>query len=160
MVNTVQDGIMAIEPTEIRPDVLIYPASATTRDRRILECVCFVERKNFSKVFLYKSPEETPGVQWIAADQIESVLESTARLPARFANQIYQAGEAGMGYYLFTLAFPFFLRRTYVVSGIVDFLYYPLWFKPGDVRAVVGSYGRARRRARPRPMPEVNWCVF
>jgi len=51
---------MAIEPTEIRPDVLIYPASATTRDRRILECVCFVERKNFSKVFLYRAQRRLP----------------------------------------------------------------------------------------------------
>ena len=88
---------------------------------------------------------------------VVSVRESRFRLPARFANEIYRAGETGFGYTAFTLVFPLGYRRNYTVPGsAVDFLEYPFCFGPSSVRDVILYPSKRKLRA----VPEAHWCVF
>lgn len=55
-------------------------------------------------------------------EEVANVCVSPARLPAKFANQIYQAGESHYGSYMFTLVFSRWRREKYLVGGFIDFL--------------------------------------
>jgi hypothetical protein len=146
-----------IEPSVEMYGTRLYPCSAQLHDGRMLECVYFVDIASFKRFWGWERPEEVPGGKLsISPDQVASVQESRLRLPARFANQIYRAGESGMGYFNFCLVFSWWYRRDYVVGSFVDFLEYPFWFGPADVRRVI--LYRNKREAR--RTPETWWCVL
>lgn len=143
-----------IEPSVFAPGVLLYPCSARLKDGTIRACVYFVEPATLKRLFLRDEPEAMPGLLWFSADQVASIEESPSRLPATFANEIYRAG-SHFGYHDFALLFSWWYRRDYVV-GLVDFLEYPLFWGPSDVKKVI----LYRRKGKPRPVPETHWCVF
>ena len=144
-----------IEPSESWFGLLRYPCAAELRDGTVLNCVYFVDLATFERTQPGKQPEEAYGPRYVSPDRVASIRESPLRLPARFANEIYRAGEAGMGYFDFCLVFSFWCRRDYVV-GLVDFLEYPRWYGPADVKAVI----LYRNKRKPRRQPETWWCVF
>ena len=50
-------------------------------------------------------PEDDSGKALIAIEEVQDLRESHSRLPAEFANRLYDAGESGMGYRIFTVVF-------------------------------------------------------
>jgi hypothetical protein len=145
-----------IEPSEIEPGTRLYPCSAQLRDGSGVECVYFVSRHTAFRLFGTEHPENVPGSLWISPDQVVSINESPARLPARFANQIYRAGESRYGCYIFTLVFSRWVHRGYLVGGWVDFLHFPWGRGPSDVEEVVLHSGATR----PRGGRQYKWCVY
>lgn len=100
--------------------------------------------------------EILPG-RGVSAEDVFAVRESPFRLPVRFANQIYDAGETGFGVTAFTLVFCGWYKRNYAISGsMIDFLNYPFWLGPSKVTDVV-LYPQKRHL---RPTPPVLWCAF
>jgi hypothetical protein len=104
-------------------------------------------------------PESDPGKSWIRLEDVASVAESPWRLPAKFANELYRAGESGMGYTVFTVEFSGVtkLRRAYLTGNAVDFIEYPWRKGPKDVIGVLPHIGRD---AKPRTGPRYSWCLF
>jgi hypothetical protein len=144
-----------IEPSDIYR-IPLYPCSAQLTDGRVLNCVYFVDGATFKRLWGWERPEEVPsGKPSIAADKVAAIRDSPLRLPARYANEIYRAGESGTGYFDFCLVFSWWLRRDYAIGGFVDFLDYPLWYGPADVKRVILH----RNKRRMRPTPETWWCV-
>jgi hypothetical protein len=143
-----------IEPSRFAPDALLYPRAARLKDGTIRSCVYFVEPATLKRLFLHDEPEAMPGLLWFSVDQVASIEESPARLPAVFANEIYRSGSR-FGYHDFALTFSWWYRRDYAV-GFVDFLEYPLFWGPADVKRVLLYRGKGK----PRPVLQTYWCVF
>jgi len=61
---------------------------------------------------------------WIPAERICRVRSSPDRLPARLANELYAAGESGMGYHAFSVQLRDGRRLHFVSGNAVDF---PAW---------------------------------
>jgi hypothetical protein len=83
---------------------------------------------------------------WVSPDDVASIEESPVRLPARFANEIYAAGESGMGSFCFTVLFWFWPRQVYATGGLVDFIKFPRWRGPTAVRGVLPHVGKRKAK--------------
>jgi hypothetical protein len=142
-----------IEPSEMAPRVLLHPCSARLHDGTVSDCVYFITAGAAERLFGTEGVSERPR---ISPEQVVSVAESPARLPASFANQIYRAGETHYSCYIFTLVFSRWRRRKYLVVGPVDFLFFPRGRGPSDVKDVVLHSGSNR----PSDVPAYKWCVY
>jgi hypothetical protein len=159
-----QQQLDQIEPTTVLGALvypcsahLVYPYSAHMGEAGLLKCVYFADWTAFTRLHGEEEPpDRVYPSRCIAADQVASIGLSPYRLPARFANQIYQRGESGMGWNGFTLVFSWWCRSHYIVGSLVDFLGYPLWYSPEDVKEVL-LYDRKKRG---RSSLDSYWCVF
>jgi hypothetical protein len=154
--SDVQWQLNKIEPSVTTYGVLLYPCSVQLQDRVVRECVYFVDLSGFKRLWGSERPEEVPGLWAISPSQVASIRESSCRLAAKFANEIYKAGESGMGYFDFCLVFSWWCRRDYCVGSFVDFLEYPRWLSPSDVKRVMLYRNKRRLRTTPRTW----WCVL
>jgi hypothetical protein len=50
-------------------------------------------------------PKQNRANSVIKIENVASLAASPSRLPVRFANQLYEAGDSGMGFLIFTLTF-------------------------------------------------------
>jgi hypothetical protein len=71
------------------------PCRVTLRSGDVLDRVYIVERAAFRR--MWRETEAT-----VLVDDIDRIEDSPVRLPVRWANVLYEAGESGMGYTLFT----------------------------------------------------------
>ncbi len=136
--------------------VIYWPCAALGRDGQWREAVYFSEASSWYRAWGVW-PEKDIGKQEIAADDVIAVRDSRLRLPARFAAQLYAAGESGMGYSAFEIEFSDGTRTAHVTGNAVDFVSYPRGKRPGDVIAVYPHAGRTAAHA-----VTVNylWCLF
>jgi hypothetical protein len=102
-------------------------------------------------------PEDDPGKRSVPVSRIRSVRDSPLRLPASLADELYAAGESGMGYTVFTVEFSNGATQAYVTGNAVDFIDPPVGCAARDARRVFPH--RARDQARP---VSVNyaWCIY
>lgn len=103
-------------------------------------------------------PSEDPGKSELELLEIKDVQESPSRLPAQFANELYQSGESGMGYTLFEVEFADGTSAAYSNGNAIDFLTYPPGKSKQDVVAARAHAGRGAPH--PFPSPEYTWCFF
>lgn len=85
------------------------------------------------------------------------------RLPARFANKIYDAHESGMGYFIFTLVMKDGRRLPFLTGNAVDFPNWPAGVSPADVVGVEPHAGReelACADSATARVAESHWCLF
>jgi len=123
--------IRAIEPSVDR-GVAYLPCSVALRDGTVHERVYLIDAEDFARTWGHVS-----GQYVVAMEALVRVAENPERLPARFANRLYAAGESGMGYFQFVLEFGDGTAQAYVTGDAVDFLAYPGTRKAADVSAVV-----------------------
>jgi len=110
-------------------------------------------------------PNSDPGKSEVLVSNLASIVESPSRLPAPFANELYKAGESGMGYTVFTVVFktviPFLRHRTtYLAGGAVDFISYPWGTGPSDVLSVLPRVGRRSASLARQVPPKYYWCLY
>ncbi|MCW9707425.1 hypothetical protein [Fodinibius salsisoli] len=102
-------------------------------------------------------PENDRGKNYINISRVIKIAESPSRLPAEIANEIYQAGESGMGYSVFTLKFTDGTSKAYVTGNAVDFIDYPEGKSADDILSVEPHVGRERAvQSRTRYF----WCLY
>jgi hypothetical protein len=89
---------------------------------------------------------------------VRSLKSSPSRLPAKFANQIYDAGESGMGYTIFTVEFEDGSRQAYSAGNAVDFVQYPSGQTESSVVGVVPHIGRGEPSMK--SAPGYFWCLY
>ena len=116
---------------------------------------------------VYIEPEEPflrywgshPEKPWsIDIEDIAEVADSSSRLPAGFATELYRAGESGMGYEIFTVVFTDGLRQAWGGGSAVDFIRYPPGKGPADVAQVIPHEGRNDPNIMTRPRAHV--CLY
>jgi hypothetical protein len=134
------------------------PCRVTLRSGEVIDRVFVVEQAAFRRVWRASLPNEVP-----IADVV-SIEDCAVRLPAPLANELYKAGESGMGYVLFTVRLRDGSLRPFATGNVVDFPNWPPGVDPRDVLDVEPHAGRATFRDRP-PGPhersaDYSWCLY
>ena len=94
----------------------------------------------------------------IDVNTVVSIAESPHRLPAKFANELYAAGESGMGYTIFTVEFQDGSRAAYSTGNAIDFIEYPSGQIAENVVNVIPHQGRNDRKIR--SCSNYAWCLY
>jgi hypothetical protein len=137
-------------------DLTYWPCAARMKDGTVLVCVYVVPEGPYIKHWgVY--PQQDRGKSYISLSDVDALAESPRRLPAHFANKLYQCGESGMGYTIFTVVFADGSRQAYATGNAVDFIRYPEGKGQSDVIDVVPHEWRS---AEPVRSPEYYWCLF
>jgi hypothetical protein len=153
--DKLREDLNAITPSMDR-GLSYWPCAARMKDGTVLVCVYVVPEKPYIKYWgVY--PQQDSGKSYISILDVDALAESPRRLPARFANKIYESGESGMGYTFFTVVFADGSRQAYVTGNAVDFIRYPEGKDQSEVIDVVPHEGR---NAEPVGRPEYYWCLF
>jgi hypothetical protein len=103
-------------------------------------------------------PEDDKEKNTLRIDDIATVKESRHRLPVRFANKLYAAGESGMGFTIFTVVFDDGSRLSIGAGGAIDFIDYPPSKGPVNVVDVLPHVGRDSPDLR--TGPQYYWCLY
>jgi len=152
---TISRQLEEIEPS-ISGSLKYYPCAARLANGDSLACVYVVWDETYIKVWgVY--PEQDGGKSWIRIEDVREIVESPRRLPAKFATELYQQGESGMGYTIFTVVFSDGSRQAYVTGNAVDFIRYPGDKGPADVVKVLPHEGRNTEMVK---APEYYWCLY
>src|SRR5262249_23689908 len=102
-------------------------------------------------------PEADAGKRHVPLSRVRSIRESPLRLPATLANQLYSAGESGMGYTVFTVEFADGSTRAYVTGNAVDFIEPPPGCRAQDAVRVLPHEGRNHAH---HLAVEYAWCIY
>jgi hypothetical protein len=137
-------------------DLEYRPCAVTVDDGSEIECVYVVEYETYLRHWGVRA-EEDPGKQWVPVARVRSLRESSYRLPAVLADELYHAGESGMGYAMFTVEFSDGTRQAYVGGNAIDFIDPPAGLNAADARRVFPHEGRHERPRRVRPY---HWCLY
>jgi hypothetical protein len=87
-------------------------------------------------------PWEDRGKSYIPITDITEIRSSPSRIPVRFANKMYRAGESGMGYCVFTLVLRDGGLLPYVTGNAVDFPNLPPGVSPSHIVDLLPHVGR------------------
>jgi hypothetical protein len=91
--NKLRDELRRIVPSH-DAELSYYPCRVTLSSGRTMDTVYIIpDAPYFKKWGVY--PEHDPQKLWICIDDVVHVEESSARLPANFADQVYKQGETG-----------------------------------------------------------------
>lgn len=102
-------------------------------------------------------PEDDPGKRNVPLARVRSIRDSPYRLPSRLANELYSAGESGMGYTVFTVEFANGFRRAYVTGNAVDFIDPPPGMHVHDACRVFPHQGREQAH---QVAIQYAWCIY
>lgn len=145
--------VLKTVPSSHDGDMTYWPCAVRLKDGRVLSCVYLASDRAYGRHWkLYPDRERL-----ISVTDIDSLFESPQRLPARLANKLYEYGESGMGYVIFTVVFADGSRQAYLTGNAVDFIHYPEDKQTSDVVDVLPHEGRNRH---PIEGPDYYWCFF
>lgn len=133
-----------------------YPCSVRTQKAQLLECVYFVEATSY---FSYWGvwPEDDRMKRSISLSNVAFIASSNKRLPVKFAAQIYQAGESGMGYHTFSVNFRDGTKQSYTGGGNIDFIDYPNGLTGADIVSINAGVPSG---STPIQSPDYYWCLY
>ena len=134
-----------------------YPCVVTLRDGTTQDRVYLVERGlyiNMWGVF----PEDDSGKSQVYVQDVVDIAESPTRMPVRFANSLYMAGESCMGGVFYQLVFADGERLSVLTGNAIDFLPGLGGRSPADIDDVIPHEGRLDP-ARV-PGPDYAWCIY
>jgi hypothetical protein len=153
--DKLREDLRTITPS-VDGDLTYWPCSARMKDGTVLVCVYVVPEGPYIKHWgVY--PQQDRGKSYISISDVDALAESPRRLPAQFANRLYQSGESRMGSTIFTVVFADGSRQAYDGGNGIDFIRYPEGKGQSDVTDVVPHEGRA---AEPLSRPVYYWCLF
>jgi len=109
-------------------------------------------------------PADDAGKRSVAIQDVTQIADSPVRLPAELANQLYAAGESGMGYVIFTVVLRDGRRLPFVAGNLVDFPALPSGVGTADIVDVLAHQGpeefRGRGPYRHEQSAPYQWCLF
>ena len=154
--GSLHDKLAQIEPSESY-GLKYYPCRVTLTDGRQVDHVYVVEQEPYSKIWgVY--PEDDSGKSSVLIEGVADLEESPSRLPPALANKLYEAGECGMGYTIFTVVFKDGSRQSFVTGNAVDFISFPECKKRGDIQDVLPHEGRKSPDLV--DAPDYFWCIY
>jgi hypothetical protein len=152
----VKQQLMTIEPTNAN-GASYWPCAVLLRSGATEECVYIVSADEYINQWGVW-PDEDKAKRAVDIREVIRIVESPHRLPARFANILYRAGESGMGYAVFEIEFEDDSRQPYTAGNALDFIPLPPRKSMAEIRSVHPHSGRtARNRLEGLPY---FWCLF
>lgn len=128
--------LRGVKPSNSGYGLLMYPCEVQLDRGAWLDRVYVVDAQQYIKVWGIW-PWRDGGKNWIPAERISAIRTSPQRLPPEFANEIYSAGESGMGYCAFSVELKDGRRLYFVTGNAVDFPSWPAGVRPTDVCRIV-----------------------
>ena len=153
--KNLSDQLARIEPSR-DGNLAYFPCLVTLADRSQMDLVYVVEFAQYIKNWGVR-PEHDPGKRSLPIKEVIAAVDSPSRLPAKFANELYRAGESGMGYCVFTIVFRDGRREKVVTGNAVDFVSYPAGLGPADV---IGVEPHTQPWSDATPGPGYVWCLY
>jgi len=149
--------LLAVEPSK---DWLMEyrPCRVILNDGSAYDRVYVAEYRSYIKAW-GRWPDQDPGKQSLRIEDVHSIVESPVRLPARFANQMYAAGESGMGYCTFVLGLRDGRQLSFVSGNTVDFLDLPSEVTPDMIVEILPHAG-TRKLGDYRHGAPYYWCLY
>ncbi|WP_062318038.1 hypothetical protein [Demequina maris] len=133
------------------------PCRVTLRSGEVLDRVYVVDESQFSRSW-------GTAASRVSIEDVVRIEDSPVRLPADLANKLYEAGESGMGYTMFSARMRDGEQLPFVVGNAVDFPNWRPGLDPRDVVDVVPHAGRAEFRDRQPRIHEKSapyeWCLY
>lgn len=118
----------------IEPGVWGTPCSVTLQDGSTREVCLAWENKHYGDKG-----------NWLNPNKVAGVSQCNARLPARFARLIHEAGESGMGYHIYVVELADATSFVHLAGNLViDLIDLPTGYGPQDVVNVLPHEGRER----------------
>jgi hypothetical protein len=150
------DKLMRIVPSEDH-GLKYYPCRVTLREGRVVDRVYVVEQAPYIRIWgVY--PEDDRAKLSVPVEAIADLEESPFRLPPTLANKLYEAGESGMGYVIFTVLFRDGTRQAFATGNAVDFISFPQGKAQEDIEDVLPHEGRQSRELA--NAPDYFWCLY
>jgi hypothetical protein len=132
------------------------PCAVTLDDGSELPCVYVVDHEAYIRLWgVY--PESDSGKRAVPVSSVRHIEDSPNRLPAPLADELYRAGESGMGYTVFTVEFRDGRRQAYVTGNAVDFIDPPPGVRAADAVRVRTHEGRQGAK---HPSVDYYWCLY
>ena len=105
------EGSLARQLAKIEPtNGYYYPAKVILRDGTHVDRVYLADADRWY-VEWGIWPQDDPGKRYLPLHTVREIQESPTRLPARFADELYAAGESGMGFCVYS-CFPRWCPRA------------------------------------------------
>jgi hypothetical protein len=140
-------------------DFALAPCQVTLASGGVVDRVYVVEADGYFG--LWGWDERRP---YISLDDVVAIRESPTRLPSKYSDRVYQAGESGMGYVVFTVVTSNGSRYPFSMGDAVDFPNWPPNVEPRDVIDVLPHVGReAFRDGGYQPTQhgaDYFWCLY
>jgi hypothetical protein len=133
------------------------PCDVRLKDGRRVSRVYVVPEDRY-KVVWGVWPEDDKGKLALSIDDVSEIRESADRLPPSMAAKLYEAGESGMGYCIFTVLFDDGTCLPIASGNAVDFIDYPQGEGPANVVDVIPHEGRGEPDLR--SAPKYYWCLY
>jgi hypothetical protein len=144
----------SVEPS--RGELAYWPCEATLDDGTVRDCVYVQNSKRWFPVWGV-DPEDDQGKRSVPIERVVAIRESPTRLPPRFANKMYDAGESGMGGCFFRLVLRDGRHLDCASGNAVDFPTWPEGVAPSDVVDLVPHAGE---RSMARPGRDYAWALY
>lgn len=138
-------------------DVEYSPCSVILKDGKQIDNVYILPAQDYIKAWGVW-PEDDSNKSHIDINQVIKIKESPNRLPVSIANKIYQVGESGMGYHIYTLIFRDGLKQTYLTGNAADFVILPEGKTMHDIVDVLPHEGRKEENKK--TCPKYYWCLL
>lgn len=131
--------------------------------RLVLSTGAVVERAYVQEAAAYHRhwgvwPEEDRAKQSVPLADVAAIEPSPHRLPADIATRLYEAGESGMGYCVFTLVLRDGRPLGRVTGNAVDFVALPADVRPSDIIDVQPGVGP--RDGTGLRTAQYAWCLY
>lgn len=136
-------------------NIKYYPCAVKLGDGSMIENVYILPAQDYINEWGIW-PEDDEGKYKINITEVSEILESPNSMPAKFSNQIYKAGESGMGNTVFTVVFNDNSSHAYVTGNAVDFINYPPGKSKNDIEKVLPHKGRESAKQ----TPKYYWCLY
>lgn len=154
--NQLRDELTSIEPSRNKA-IRYYPCLVITKDGIEKDKVYLVSAQQYIK-FWGIWPEEDSNKKYVEILDVLHIKQSPSTLPVYITNKIYDAGESGMGYHIFTLVFSNGLKQVYQVGGVVNFVPMPEGEKIENIIDVIPHKGREDKHIL--KGEDYFWCIF
>jgi hypothetical protein len=132
------------------------PCSAALKSGPVIPCVYVIDAQAYIGTWGVW-PQDDLGKLYVDVEDVASISESPFRLPVRFANELYRAGESGMGYSAFTVVLADATEAHFTSGGALDFIALPDGRSVADIVRVIPHSGRGQTQT---PSPKYYWCLF
>lgn len=148
--------VEAIPPTG-GPHAEYRPALVKLADGSMLDYVYLIEAGKYIRSWAIW-PEDDGAKQQVSIGDIVSIEESPSRLPVAIAEKLYEAGESGMGYCIFTLVFDDGTKESHLRGGAIDFVDYPDGKSAVNIVDVLPHEGRKAEHLQ--KGPDYYWAIY
>ncbi|TXK19311.1 hypothetical protein [Homoserinibacter sp. GY 40078] len=136
-----------------------FPCQVTLRSGEVLPRVCFAEQSRLRAHW-----GDDPRGNTVDPREVVAIEESPYRMPQRFADELYEVGESGMGYLIFTMRLRDGRALPYMTGNALDFPEWPDGVTPEDVVAVEPHVGREhfveRNSTTGHGVAHHMWCLY